>query len=335
MNGLLDWLNHAGGSSSQRKDRRAKKAKSPINARRTKYEPQSPPPVMVRGSAAGLPLQKRRPTKSKVRRRFDLSLSVPGAEMRLPAIPQVTFGMRLISGVMVVGLVFMLYFLWNSPTFRVNVAQITGLQRLSGQDVNTVLNITGKPIFQLNTAQLEDQLTQAFPEFSSVSVQIGFPNEVSVSVDERTPILTWKQDGRTVLVDPNGFAFPQRELTGGAPSLVIEASGPPPALQPAVPEAAGSENIDQQAQFIPVEMVSAILSMSAVAPANSTLIYNKDHGLGWKDAQGWEAYLGDVHDIDMKLKVYQALVKQLKKDRLKPVLISVEYVHNPYYRLEH
>lgn len=333
MNGLLDWLNHNGSSGSDRKNRRPKKAKPPVNPRRGKFEPLSQPPVMVRGSTAGLPLQRRRTNKTKARRRYDLSLSIPGAEMRLPALPQVAFGMRLISGVLVVGLAIMLYFLWNSTTFKVNAAEITGLQRLSVQDVTTVLDISGKPVFELSAASMEKQLEQAFPEFSSVSVQIGFPNEVRVSVEERTPILTWKQDGRTILVDANGMAFPQRELSGAAPALVVEASGAPAAAQP-VP-ASEVDKTGIQTQFIPVEMVSAILSMSAVAPKDSTLIYDKDHGLGWKDAQGWNAYFGDVKDIDMKLKVYQALLKQIKKGKLKPVMVSVEYVHNPYYRLEH
>jgi POTRA domain, FtsQ-type len=335
MNGLLDWLNHPGGSGPERKSRRVKKAKTPISTRRTKFEPPPPPPVMVRGSAAGLPLQKRKTNKAKARRRYDLSLSVPGAEMRLPALPQVAFGMRLVSGVLVIGLAVMIYFMWNSTTFRVAAAEITGLQRLSSQDVNTVLDISGKPVFELSTNVMEKQLKQAFPEFSSVSVKIGFPKDVRVMVEERTPILSWKQDGRTVLVDANGVAFPQRELSGAAPSLVVEASSAP-IVAPTDVSAVGSVmSTTLQSQLLPVEMVSAILSMSAIAPTNSTLIYSKDHGLGWKDAQGWDAYFGNVRDIDMKLKVYQALVKQLKKEKLKPVLISVEYVHNPYYRLEH
>jgi hypothetical protein len=81
-------------------------------------------------------------------------------------------------------------------------------------------------------------------------------------------------------------------------------------------------------------MVSAILSMSAQAPAGTPLIYDALHGLGWKDAAGWEVYFGDIRDIEMKLRVYQALVKRLQGEGLQPALISVEYVHSPYYRLE-
>jgi hypothetical protein len=36
----------------------------------------------------------------------------------------------------------------------------------------------------------------------------------------------------------------------------------------------------------------------------------------------------------MKMAVYQALVDQLKSEGIQPALISVEYVHAPYYRME-
>jgi len=74
--------------------------------------------------------------------------------------------------------------------------------------------------------------------------------------------------------------------------------------------------------------------MSAVAPQDTRLVFDKEHGLGWKDTQGWDVFFGDIQDIDLKLRIYQALVKQLAKEKVNPVLISVEYVHTPYYRLE-
>jgi hypothetical protein len=65
------------------------------------------------------------------------------------------------------------------------------------------------------------------------------------------------------------------------------------------------------------------------------LIYSHEHGLGWKDGRGWEVYFGtDIQDIDMKLQVYKAILKEIKKKDVRPIFISVEFVHAPYYRLE-
>ena len=51
-------------------------------------------------------------------------------------------------------------------------------------------------------------------------------------------------------------------------------------------------------------------------------------------SRGWIVYLGDVQDFDMKLHVYQELIDHLKEANTRPALISVEYVHAPYYLLE-
>jgi hypothetical protein len=87
-------------------------------------------------------------------------------------------------------------------------------------------------------------------------------------------------------------------------------------------------------QFMPIEMVSAILSMSAQAPKNTPITYDPQRGLGWKDAQGWEVYFGDMSNMDMKLRLYKALLSKLDDEDTMPALISVEHVHLPYYRLE-
>jgi hypothetical protein len=334
MTEIFDWLKNVQKPAARRKDKRTKKIKPQASTRRYTVEARSQPPVMVRGNLNGIPLRTRKAGKTKARRRYDLTLNVPGAEMRLPALPQVAIGPRLVSGALVIALGIMAYFLWTAPTFQVQAAEITGLQRLSGNDVNTVLDISGKPIFTMSAQELEKKLREAFPEFSTVSVKIGFPQDVQVTVVERQPILTWRQDDRTVLVDANGVAFPQRGPAEVGPALTVVASGSPAAMAGAVQEAGPEGEAQANAQFMPVDMVSAILSMSAFVPQNTPLIYDSEHGLGWKATQGWDVYFGDIKDIDVKLRVYQAMLKTFKQEKINPALISVEYVHTPYYRLE-
>lgn len=305
----------------------ARTSKAPA-ARRRLDEDHSMPPVMVRGGMQDLPLPGRRAYKApKARRRFDVALSVPGAEMRLPALPQVQVGWRVVSAVLVALLLAALYQIWNSPSFRVKEVNVTGLQRLSSADVDAVLNLEDESIFTLDAGQLQKKLQAAFPEFSKVSVEVGLKNKVTVTVDERLPILTWHQGDRTILVDANGMSFPQRDQGPAGPALTVEASAAPAGSQAA-------EEDGSQAPFIPVDMVSAILSISGQAPQGATLVYDPQHGLGWKDPKGWEAYFGDVQEMGMKLSVYQALLAKLKQEDVQPVLVSVEHVHAPYYRLE-
>lgn len=309
----------------QRKSRRKNATASTKKPRRQPYGLPEIPPVMVRGGFAGIPFPSSNKPKKKVRRRYDMTLNVPGAEMRLPAFPQVSFGFRLISVVFFIALGMLLYHFWESPNYQVDAAEVVGLQRLTSHDVNAVLDVAGEPIFAVDAASLQDRLVEAFPEFSSVDIQVGFPNNIRVIVEERVPILTWQQDGRSILVDANGMAFPLRDLVDQGQALVVQASDAPPAAESDLLES-------DQNQFMPVEMVSAILSMSALAPENNSLIFNAQHGLGWKDVQGWDVYFGSVFDIDMKLRIYRAMVDKFAQESISPSLISVEYVHAPFYR---
>jgi cell division septal protein FtsQ len=306
----------------------SRKPLRPAKQRDDRLDDRSMPPVMVRGvDTTDLPWGNSKRSKTKPRRRYDVSLNMPGVEMRLPAIPQIAFGWRLVSFVLVAALITLLYHLWNSPNYRVEAAQISGLQRLSMADVNAVLDVNDEPIFTVNPVALEEKLALAFPEFSSVAVDIVFPSEVLVEVEERQPLIAWHQDGRTELVDANGVSFPVREQNPVLPALMVEAHGAPDVIA-----AADDETVTQQ--FMPVEMVSAIVSMSGQAPKGTPLMYDPQRGLGWRDSQGWEVYFGDTNNMDVKLKVYRAIADKLNRDGVQPALVSVEHIHLPYYRLE-
>lgn len=307
---------------SPRKLTRSDKTRNPT------YSERSVPPVLIRGVDLGsFPWQVKPRGKAKPRRRYDVALSMPGVEMRLPSLPQVAIGWRLVSFLLVAALGTLLYHLWSAPEYHVMAAQVVGVQRLSSQDVNAVLDIRGEPVFTINTTGLEKKLQLAFPEFSSVDVKVSLPGDVIVTVDERQPILAWKQDGRTILIDANGVSFPVRDQNASIPSVVVEAHGSPPAQTMDVDQ-------DQLDQFLPVEMVSAILSMSAQSPQDIPLTYEPSRGLGWQDAQGWEVYFGDTRNMDSKLRVYKAILEKLDDEDIMPALISVEHAHFPYYRLE-
>jgi len=237
--------------------------------------------------------------------------------------------MRWVSGLIVLGLTLLLYQLWNSPSFLIDQVELIGLQRLSSRDVNTVLDLVDEPIFMLDVSELKSRLMTAFPEFSQVMVEVSLPNAVQVTVEERVPILTWHQDGRTILVDAQGIAFPLRSENMALPSLVVEASSSPPMAAPAEQPTAGIP-----AQIMTVEMVSAILSMSAQAPEGIPLAYDAQHGLGWKDPNGWEVYFGELSSMSGKLNVYQAMLKKFDQEHIRPALVSVEYIHSPYFRAE-
>lgn len=312
--------------SEQIRQRRSARGKSTASRQKSNRKSlnRKKPPVLVRGDVPIISMVSPK-KRSRARRRYDIALSMPGAELRLPSLPRVRFGWRAISFCMVVFLGLALYFIWNSPEFRVNQVQIDGLQRLTSGEINALLDVKDQIIFALDKEEIYGTIKEKFPEFSSINVSIDLPNEVRVKVVERIPVLVWYENGRTLWVDEEGYAFPSREDVE-PPDFKINAAGPPQIFLGVEPD---------PNQLLSPDFITASLQIREIAPEGQQLLYSVENGLGWQDKKGWEVYLGtDMSEIEMKLEVYDSIKKHLKKNNITPNLVSVEMLHAPFYRLE-
>jgi hypothetical protein len=71
-------------------------------------------------------------------------------------------------------------------------------------------------------------------------------------------------------------------------------------------------------------------------PADTLLIYDPRHGFGWQDEKGWNVFFGKkIENMEMKKRVYNHIKAHLKKQGVRPALISVEYVDAPFYSMEY
>ncbi len=286
------------------------------------------PPTFVRGRKAAVPSSRSRPKRRKQeRRKIHFALDVPGAEVGLPSLPVVRFGWRGVSGLMVVSLAVLVYWMWSAPAFQVGTVELAGAERLTPEEVNRVLNITGRPVFGLDPESLAWNLQQAFPELSSVVLKVGFPSRVIALVEERKPLIVWLQGEVIIWIDADGIAFlPRGEVEG---LVKVHALGSPPDL-------AQDEEAEEVApRFLTVELVTAILIVDSQAPAGAPILFDPEHGLGWEDPQGWQVFFGNTgEDMVTRLQIYQTLVEVLNEKNIRPALISLEYLHTPFYRME-
>jgi len=308
------------------------------------------PPVMVRTATVGQTLDSKNIRKSRRnKRRFDLSLPTSGVEMQLPSIPVVRVGWRIFSLALALLLGYVLYSFWTNPRYQIETIQVSGLQRIQQSQVEKIVELNGEKIFAVNKAQLTERLSDTFPEFSKVLVGVELPNSVFITVTERIPVLIWSQNGRSEFVDETGEAFPIRSSandTGNYP--IVEANNDPPSV--------GNQDLQNQAQLLALsipglissddvvlsnkakalltpEMVKAIMLLASKTPSGAKIIFDDAHGLSWKFNHGLEVYFGQPQNIDEKILVYQSIKKYIKEQGEKPAMISVEFVHAPYYRL--
>ena len=269
--------------------------------------------------------------------RYDIAMSNPARRTQVytppkaPTIsftmPHIGYGPRWISFFLVIFCVIDMYLMLNDDAFIVHDAVITGNTQITSQEIQKVLRIADVPAAYLNPDQVQANILGAFPDISNAHVDINLPNNVVISVEERTPVAAWRQDGQTVWVDALGYAFPPRGQVENLP--VITALGAPPA-----PYIDPTQTIGAR-PFLRAEFSQAIVTLTADLPQGATLIFDPQYGLGWNDPQGWKVYFGSSNsDSAQKLQVYQTLLDYLKKKNLKPTLISVEYPNAPFYQLE-
>lgn len=261
----------------------------------------------------------------EMRRRHYLKLADAGAELRLPALPNVHVGWRVVSGFIAALAAVALYFMWSSSAFTVSAIDLRGAERLDAAAVDSVVKVIGSSIFSVESDRIFTALREQFPELESVSVSIGFPAKVVLRVEERAPVLVWEQAGLTVWVDAAGVSFiPQGSDEGLIKVTALEA---PPALE---------GDSYAQHQLIRPEMVKAIQALHQIAPQGAPLIYDPRLGFGWTDPGGWDAFFGqDGQNMTQRLAVYLAILGELSSRNLTPTLISVSHLHAPYYRMDY
>jgi len=271
-------------------------------------------------------------------RRYDIAMSSPYARPAVDPqapkavtlhLPKFGFGPRWISFLLVAVCGAALYFMTADPFFMVTSADVVGNNRVTAEQISSVLGVMGKPAILLDPAQIQYNVTAAFPDIDSIQVEINLPAQVVVMVSERRPVAAWQQNGQTVWVDAQGYAFPPRGLVEGL--VTVSAAGAPHSPE----SAADAVQILGAHRLLSAEMATALMTLSPHVPQGAALIYDPRYGLGWTDPRGWKTYFGDSGDrIGTKLQVYQAIVDSLAKQDIKPILISVEYPDAPFYRTE-
>ena len=301
--------------------------------------------------------QKRRgKNQFKQRRRYDVAVGTTGAEISFPAMAVPRVGWRGLSFLLLAVFGFAFYWLWTSPAYTVTMdrVEVNGLSRIEKSSLLEKAGILNEPVFKIDPSSLSTSLPNQVPALQSLDVSVGLKGDVVFEVVERIPVIAWDQQSISQVswVDVDGKIFP---AIGSSQGLVyVKANALPPTPAEAVSEEVGgletettTEAESAQAssaqaehpadeQLLDPDLVQGILNLAEALPAGSELVYDGLHGFGWADPEyEWMVYFGkELDQTDLRIKVYSAIIDMFSQKERKPVLISVEYLHAPYYRME-
>jgi hypothetical protein len=292
------------------------------------------PTVIARGMAASSPSPSRPLPTSKVRRQYYFSLNATGAELRLPAIPVVNPGWRLLSGLIAILMALILYTLFNAPSFQVHQIEVSGLQRLTPADLQAVLAISGKPVVTIDPQAVKSQLEIAFPELKDIRIRVVLPARILITLTERQPVLAWQVGSDIYWIDPEGILIRPRGEPGDLP--LVTANALPPLSN--TDHSGGKEQTPSNppevwGQSTSPQLIQAILNLRQRLSPDTPLVYDGENGLGWQDPNGWQVLIGNsLHDFEAKMQLYQIILEQIQQRGLHPQLISLEHLHAPFYK---
>jgi hypothetical protein len=259
------------------------------------------------------PIRSRRP-----RRRFEVALPVSaGAQVRLPALPSVHLGPRLLSAALLAATLFAIQHAFTAPGFRVAEAAVVGARLISPAQARSIAAVDDVPVFLVDPQAAKLRL-EAHPEVASARVIARWPNGVEIDLQERHPMVEWEDAGKAWWISSEGIAYLKRgdwpgvvHVQSTTRSLLISQDPLAPVIDPALMRAAA--------------VLDAALSN---APE---LGFDPDHGFTYQDPQGRVVYFGTGGDMVMKVRVYQAIAQRLDTGSQPAVVISVEDENAPYY----
>lgn len=259
-------------------------------------------------------------SRKQPKRRFDLMLpAAMGAEIRLPAVPEIRPGARLLTLPLLAVLVWAGYQLLNGATFLVGQAEILGAEFMSEALVRSIAQVDNTPVFTVDPRQIAEQL-ESYPEVSSVEVAVEWPNKVVIQLIERKPVVAWDDGGRMWWLCDDGVAFLEREAL---PGMVLVVSD----------EHVLQIQDDPLAQVIDPEVLRSAMTLSALLAEVGSLRFELESGFVLEDIRGWKAYFGADGDMDEKARVYIRIAELLQEQTRQASMVSVVDPSSPYYIL--
>lgn len=221
-----------------------------------------------------------------------------------------------------------------------NDALIRSIQHMGMQEQN---------IFLLNVAALEERI-DASPLVASAALSKQLPNQLTVNVVERVPVLLWQTSQGTYSVDNQGMVIASAasaDMVGRLGTVVdITNQGKKQSGQAIHPGA----HLDRTtvafaaAIFQRMPEVTGInlfkLHYDGTMYASTTDDFDKASGRGafiLESSQGWQAYLGGAHDanpLDNRLIELQQVLQLAQKQQLNLATIDLRYGLHPVYTVK-
>ncbi len=258
----------------------------------------------------------------------------------------------------IIALIFVANLVLNSSAFRVEQINITGTHNDVLTRTIQHMGMQGQNIFLMDVVALKERI-ETSPLVASASVDKQWPNQVTINVVERTPVLLWQTGQGTYSVDNQGVVIASVSKTQGADHLrkVIDTNSQVKAqgsarkggnsVQPVHP----GVHLNQADIAFAVAVLNRLPQVTGInnftLHYNGTIYANTNQQSGRLSSEGsyivespdgWLAYLGGANDtnpLDNRLIELQQVLALVQKQQSNLATVDLRYGLRPVYTLKH
>jgi cell division protein FtsQ len=183
----------------------------------------------------------------------------------------------------------LLYGFLFSGDFLIASVVVKGTRLGNPAEVVQAADAIGEPIFSVDASAAAERVA-ALPYVEHVSVRTRFPDIVTITLIERTPVAVWQTNDGPYLLDSRGHVLAKAEAAD-LPSVRSDLDAP-----------TVGDTIDSE------DVAAVIAVRAAIGDQIAQLRWTAGDGLVANLRNGREVILGDPARMPMKLAVYQSVV---------------------------
>lgn len=236
----------------------------------------------------------------------------------LKTVKAVVLSSRWISLAIFSLMIYALYLTGMNEQFYLTTIPVEGTSAISANEIVQTSGLAGSHIFAADPNRAAERIAE-IPGVTATTVTLEWPNQVTIQIEEDSPVAVWREGEEAYWITENGRVIPARSQS---PSLLQIRSE----ILPVV-----AEGETAKTPFVPEELFRGALQLQSLRPDIGTLSYRPGTGLSFVDTRGWQVYLGTGTDMNQKLVVYETIVAQLEEQGLTPLYVSVSNKEKPYY----
>lgn len=209
---------------------------------------------------------------------------------------------------MVLGGIF--YLLFFSEVFQIKKVIITGEEKVSKDDIETVIGseleqkillFKTKNIFLINSKKIKENILNTFPQIGEVKIKREFPATLNLLITERKEVGIFCRDTTCFLLDKEGVIF--ENVSEETPLLKIQDSN-----LNLDKEIKTGEKILEKEILSPILETETNLRENLKIPIKEILIVSQER-VNFKTFEDWEIYFNPQEDMNWQLTKLKAVLE--------------------------